>query len=256
MSTKPEPSSSGQKMIGLPDSMGGVCGPPRRPGREVKPPGARRRRAAHRHRPAPLRGVCGRGGQGGLGAVVHRFDEIGLACLDSRWAGGRSRPLRPDDEELVVQTATTRPAELGMPFTRWTLRKLVAYLGKVHGCVIRTGREALRDLLTRRGVTFQRTRTWKNPPTRTARRNWTGSRRPWTASPTGCSPSTSSDRSASVPPPTRAGPHGNIPTGCRPPTTARTGCATFTLCGEQLRHEPTQRSGMLMDSLTGSNKSC
>lgn len=78
--------------------------------------------------------------------------------------GGRpSRLLSPDDEDFVVATATTRPARLGQPFTRWSLRKLVAYLRKVHGRVIRIGREALRRLLARRGVTFQRTKTWKEP---------------------------------------------------------------------------------------------
>ncbi|WP_457031065.1 IS630 family transposase [Kitasatospora sp. P5_F3] len=93
--------------------------------------------------------------------LIHRFNEIGLACLDPRWAGGRPRQLSPDDENFVVQTATTRPAKLGQPFTRWSVRKLAAYLRRVHGRVIRIGREALRCLLARRGVTFQRTRTWK-----------------------------------------------------------------------------------------------
>ncbi len=96
--------------------------------------------------------------------VIHRFNEIGLACLDPRWAGGRPRQLSPDDEDFVVQTATTRPAKLGQPFSRWSLRKLVVYLRKVHGRVIRIGREALRCLLARRGVTFQRTKTWKESP--------------------------------------------------------------------------------------------
>ena len=50
-------------------------------------------------------------------------------------------------EDFVIQTATTRPVKLGQPFTRWSLRKLVAYLRKVHGRVIRIGREALRCLL-------------------------------------------------------------------------------------------------------------
>src|SRR6478736_7096191 len=50
--------------------------------------------------------------------LIHRFNEIGLACLDPRWAGGRPRQLSPDDEEFVVQTATTRPVKLGQPFTR------------------------------------------------------------------------------------------------------------------------------------------
>lgn len=93
--------------------------------------------------------------------VIHRFNEIGLACLDPQWAGGRPRLLSPDDEDFVVATATTRPRKLGQPFTRWSVRKLAAYLRKVHGQVIRIGREALRTLLARRGVTFQRTKTWK-----------------------------------------------------------------------------------------------
>ncbi len=96
--------------------------------------------------------------------VIHRFNEIGLACLDPRWAGGRPRILTSDDEDFVVQTATTRPAKLGQPFTRWSLRKLTAYLRRVHGRVIRIGREALRCLLLRRGISFQRTKTWKESP--------------------------------------------------------------------------------------------
>ncbi|KPI19846.1 hypothetical protein OK006_9592 [Actinobacteria bacterium OK006] len=96
--------------------------------------------------------------------VIHRFNEIGLACLDPRWAGGRPRLLSPDDEDFVVQTATTRPTKLGQPFTRWSIRKLAAYLRKVHGRVIRIGREALRSLLSRHGITFQRTKTWKESP--------------------------------------------------------------------------------------------
>ncbi|TDD77899.1 IS630 family transposase [Actinomadura darangshiensis] len=96
--------------------------------------------------------------------VIHRFNEIGLACLDPQWAGGRPHRLGTDDENFVIQTATTRPTKLGQPFTRWSLRKLVAYLRKVHGQVIRIGREALRGLLARRGVTFQRTKTWKESP--------------------------------------------------------------------------------------------
>jgi transposase len=96
--------------------------------------------------------------------VIHRFNEIGLACLDPQWAGGRPRLLTPDEEDFVVRTATTRPVKLGQPFTRWSLRKLVAYLRKVHGRVIRIGREALRRLLARRGITFQRTKTWKESP--------------------------------------------------------------------------------------------
>lgn len=96
--------------------------------------------------------------------VIHRFNEIGLACLDPRWAGGRPGLLSPDDEDFVVAAATARPAKLGQPFTRWSLRKLAVYLRRVHGRVIRIGREALGCLLARRGITFQRTKTWKESP--------------------------------------------------------------------------------------------
>ncbi|MFE7509671.1 IS630 family transposase [Streptomyces sp. NPDC057540] len=93
--------------------------------------------------------------------LIHRFNEIGLACLDPRWAGGRPHLLSLDDEDFVVATATTRPTKLGRPFTRWSIRKLAAYLRTVRGRTIRIRREALRCLLARRGVTFQRTKTWK-----------------------------------------------------------------------------------------------
>src|SRR5690242_7765030 len=53
---------------------------------------------------------------------------------------------------------------VGQPFTRWSIRKLAAYLRRVHGRVIRIGREALRCLLRHHGITFQRTKTWKESP--------------------------------------------------------------------------------------------
>lgn len=99
--------------------------------------------------------------EGTVRDVIHRFNEIGLACLDPQWAGSRPRLLPPDDEDFVIRTATTRPTRLDQPFTRWSIRKLAASLREVHGRVIRVGREALRWLLRRRGITFQRTKTWK-----------------------------------------------------------------------------------------------
>ncbi len=96
--------------------------------------------------------------------VIHRFNDIGLAALDPQWAGGRPRLLSPDDEDFVAATATTRPTKLGQPFTRWSIRKLLLYLRNLPGRAIDIGREALRCLLARRGITFQRTKTWKESP--------------------------------------------------------------------------------------------
>jgi transposase len=160
--------------------------------------------------------------------VIHRFNEIGLACLDPQRAGGRPRLLSRDDEDFVVTTATTRPAKLGQPFTRWSLRKLAAYLRRVHGRVIRIGREALRRLLARRGVTFQRTKTWKESPDPDRDTKLDRIEEVMGRFRNGSSPSTSSGHSGSDPPPQQAGRSRAIRSDCRPPTAAPTASATST----------------------------
>jgi transposase len=92
--------------------------------------------------------------------VIHLFNQKGLAALDPQWAGGRPRLISDEDIQVIVTAATTRPEKLGQPFTRWSLRKLAAYLaGRDHP--VRIGRERLRQILHARGISFQRTRTWK-----------------------------------------------------------------------------------------------
>jgi transposase len=100
--------------------------------------------------------------------MIHRFNEMGMASLDPQWAGGRPRLITTDDVEFIVETAKTRPETLGEPFTRWSIRKLAGYLGENEARVVVVGRERLRQLLATHGVTFQRTKTWKesNDPDR------------------------------------------------------------------------------------------
>jgi transposase len=106
--------------------------------------------------------------------VIHAFNARGLAALDPRWAGGRPRLISDEDIAFIVATATTRPKTLGLPFTRWSVRKLAAYLSAAYrhtepgraGRIeparrVRIGRERLRQVLRDHDVTFQRTRTWK-----------------------------------------------------------------------------------------------
>src|SRR4051794_16162486 len=93
--------------------------------------------------------------------VIHAFNEQGLAALAPQWAGGRPRLITDDDIAFVVTTATTRPGKLGCPFTRWSLRKLAAYLARCPQRRIVISRERLRQILHNKNVTLQRTRTWK-----------------------------------------------------------------------------------------------
>jgi len=90
--------------------------------------------------------------------VIHAFNRKGLAALDPQWAGGRPRLISDEAIEVIVTTALTRPEKLGLPFTHWSVRKLAGYLA-LQGTAV--SRERLRQLLRERGISFQRTRTWK-----------------------------------------------------------------------------------------------
>jgi transposase len=96
--------------------------------------------------------------------MIHRFNERGMASLDPRWAGGRPRQITTTDRELIVKTATKRPRSLGQPFSRWSIRKLCNYLATRKGRRVRVCRERLRQILADAGITFQRTKTWKESP--------------------------------------------------------------------------------------------
>jgi transposase len=93
--------------------------------------------------------------------VIHAFNAKGLAALDPQWAGGRPRLISDGDIEVIVAAARNRPEKLGQPFTRWSLRKLAGYLADRRPAPVLIGRERLRQILHARGISFQRTRTWK-----------------------------------------------------------------------------------------------
>lgn len=73
----------------------------------------------------------------------------------------RGRPPRigPAAREHICRIASCKPAELGLPFTAWSLAKLVDYLAdtaRIRVCT-ETARQILRDV----GVSWQATKTWK-----------------------------------------------------------------------------------------------
>ena len=96
--------------------------------------------------------------------MIHRFNEMGMASLDPRWAGGRPRQITTIDRQLIVTTAKKRPRSLGRPFSRWSIRKLADHLATRKGRRVQISRERLRQILAEDGITFQRTKTWKESP--------------------------------------------------------------------------------------------
>lgn len=160
--------------------------------------------------------------------VIHAFNQRGLAALDPQWAGGRPRLISPDDTAFIVATATTRPAKLGKPFTRWSVRKLADHLIRNPLRRIRIGRERLRQILREHGITFQRTRTWKESTDPDFDAKLDRIEEVTTRFPKRVSPSISSGRCRSARITARAGRHAPSLTGCPRPTPARTASATST----------------------------
>jgi len=74
---------------------------------------------------------------------VHPATASDVLVASARWAGGRPRLISDDDVEFIITAATTRPEKLGLPFTRWSLRKLTAYLAANTTRTVRIGRERL-----------------------------------------------------------------------------------------------------------------
>lgn len=103
--------------------------------------------------------------------MIHRFNDVGMASLHPKWAGGRPRRIMIDDEKFIVETASARPAKVGMPFSHWSLRKLRRYLADNPIRKVEISKERLRQILEDKGVTFQRTKTWKesNDPDKEAK---------------------------------------------------------------------------------------
>jgi hypothetical protein len=61
--------------------------------------------------------------------------------------------------EIVCRVATTAPQQLGLPFTTWSLSKLVEHLGAAHRIV--ASAETVRPILREAGISWQASKTWK-----------------------------------------------------------------------------------------------
>ena len=106
--------------------------------------------------------------------VIHLFNAKGLAALDPQWAGGRPRLISDEAIKVIIAAATTRPEKLGQPFTRWSLRKLAAYLA-ARPRPVAIGRSGCGRSCTPAGSASSGPGPGRSPPTRTGTPNWTGS---------------------------------------------------------------------------------
>jgi hypothetical protein len=124
--------------------------------------------------------------------VIHRFNRIGLTCLDPQWAGGRPRLLSDDDEDFVPATATTRPTKFGKPFTRWSIRKLADHPCATAPARSGSGERPCGAYWLAEGSPSSARRHGRSPRTRPSTPSWPGSSTCSTSGRTARSPSTSS----------------------------------------------------------------
>lgn len=95
---------------------------------------------------------------------LHRFNREGFAHFeDAPNPQGRPSSLSSRQVRRLIATALSRPTDLGLPFTSWSVAKLREYCQQ-QKLLPEFSDEWVRRLLRREGISFQRTKTWKESP--------------------------------------------------------------------------------------------
>lgn len=93
-------------------------------------------------------------------AIIKGFNKEGFSSLKSKYRGGCPPKFDRETRLNIVDTAMSRPHDLGLPFTQWSLSKLRAYVIKKK--VVETiSIERLRQILQEEGFSYQKSKTWK-----------------------------------------------------------------------------------------------
>ena len=88
---------------------------------------------------------------------LKRFNARGLEGLEEDVRTGRPPTYSAEERSAVIDTALTRPADLGLPFASWTLDRLVAYLGE-RGIAMRRSR--ISEIFIHEGLKWRHEETW------------------------------------------------------------------------------------------------
>ena len=93
-----------------------------------------------------------------------RFNESGFSTFEKPPnPEGRASSISGEQIRKLIKVALSRPEDLGLPFTTWSVKKLNDYCRK-QGILPEVTDEWVRRLLRREGITHQRTGTWKDSP--------------------------------------------------------------------------------------------
>lgn len=99
--------------------------------------------------------------RGYVSGVIHGFNSVGFQVLDSKYKNcGKKPKFTEDDRRLIIDVALSKPKDLGLPFTQWSLNKLKDYL-VASGDIDTISIETIRKILKANGIKYRRTKTWK-----------------------------------------------------------------------------------------------
>ena len=88
---------------------------------------------------------------------LKRFNVRGLRGLEEDVRAGRPPTYSAEQRSAVINTALTRPADLGLPFASWTLDRLVARLAE-QGIAMRRSR--ISEIFIQEGLKWRHEETW------------------------------------------------------------------------------------------------
>lgn len=89
---------------------------------------------------------------------VTRFNKLGIPGLEEEQRPGRPRVFTAEQVGAVIETALTKPDELGLPFGSWTLDRLVAYLSEEKGVMM--GRSRMSEIFRNEGLRWRQQEGW------------------------------------------------------------------------------------------------
>jgi transposase len=77
---------------------------------------------------------------------IHRFNERGCEGLRTVRSGGPQLRFTPQQRQEIIRLAQSKPRDLGLNFSRWTLHRLAQQAVK-YGIVDRISHECVRQIL-------------------------------------------------------------------------------------------------------------
>ncbi len=89
---------------------------------------------------------------------LHRFNEQGLQGLEEAPRSGRPATYTPEEVGSIIQTALSKPRDVGEDYAVWTLDRLVDHLHRVKG--IRMQRSRISEIFIAEGLCWRHEESW------------------------------------------------------------------------------------------------